>query len=948
MKKITTLLLNLILILFISKISYSVTYYVNDSSGTNITGSFLRAVSDANNNPGFDTIVFNLPIGQRTIALQQVANITDSTGGGGVLILGDIDNNGTPDIELRANGVLSQGININSDNNIIKGLIINGFQYGIRILSGRNNLIIGNYIGTDKTGMIAKPNISEGILIQNCGKNQVGDGTLAGRNIISGNTGNGININNSDTISILGNYIGVDATGNNILANTANGIRIELTSDYVKVGDTLAGFGNTISGNATAVRITDTCTFISISNNFIGTNSAGTLAIPNGVGVMIENNAVNITVGQATTFGRNVISGNVLPGIDIGISSTPNAIRNIQILNNIVGLDASGTFAIPNTNYGIRINGSGREIKIGDGTSAGRNVISSNQQSGMFLFSNNGITNPLGKIAILGNYVGTDITGNVAIGNSTTGIYIQDNDSASIDSIMIGDGTVSGKNVVSGNGSDGIYIGGNATKLAGPSFVSVNNNLIGGSNLGNNSVGLALGSGVKNAKIEFNIIAYNGASGIQVSDDSTKKNIFYKNIIHSNGVKGINIVSNAQESVKPPKIDSFVISTPLLYGSASPNARIQIYTDNIGGGQGRTFLDTIQADVSGQWQYTLSLPPYGREVTALQDSANNTSAFSLPFSGFLNISGTIFNGIATDTVLSGKAFLYVNINGQDGSYILSDSSTLNTSNPKGYQFGPIFQGNYIINVVPNQTAYPNTLATYHTAAIRWFDADVLNIVKDTVLDITLPVVTPLTGLGTIKGRVVQGTNSSFKIQGPGDPFNGIDVSLIDKSTGSAIAFTKTDTITTPGIGGKFQFDNVPNGTYILHVDVAGIPIDTNTKYTIDGANTLIDKVLVSADSNFISFGVEAGINNVLNNNTFDIYPNPANDFVYVNYKVTKNDYIKIKVLDISGQLIKEIAYDRSAGVYLEKINLSHFTAGLYFIQVSNAKGELNTRKIVVE
>ncbi len=80
-----------------------------------------------------------------------------------------------------------------SAGSLISGLVINNFsQYGISVDSGKNT-IAGNFIGLTADGNTAAAN-SFGIYINNAANNVIGGTTPADRNIISGNTHNGITI----------------------------------------------------------------------------------------------------------------------------------------------------------------------------------------------------------------------------------------------------------------------------------------------------------------------------------------------------------------------------------------------------------------------------------------------------------------------------------------------------------------------------------------------------------------------------------------------------------------------------------------------------------------------------------------------------------------------------------------------------------------------------------
>ena len=209
-------------------------------------GSFRRAITDANSNPGLDRITFNIPGGnvQTIKPLSQFPIITDS-----VIIDGttQFGYNGTPLIEIDGSfcPAGSIGLVITAGKSIVRGLIINSFiangsagGMGIVLDSKGGNIIEGNYIGTDATGNSAKGNGGSGIAIFGASSgNLIGGTTVAARNVISGNSLSGIQISTGSAggNKIKGNYIGITATTWDSLGNHGNGIFIDA------IGDTVGG-----------------------------------------------------------------------------------------------------------------------------------------------------------------------------------------------------------------------------------------------------------------------------------------------------------------------------------------------------------------------------------------------------------------------------------------------------------------------------------------------------------------------------------------------------------------------------------------------------------------------------------------------------------------------------------------------------------------------------------
>ena len=115
-----------------------------------------------------------------------------------------------------------------------------------------------------------------------------------------------------------------------------------------------------------------------------------------------------------TPQARNVVSGNDTNGVRI---DGPGTTGNL-ILGNFVGTDATGTAAVPNTRDGVRIDESSNNVVGGTEPGAG-NLISGNRACGLWL-TGTGTTESL----VQGNFIGTDVTGTLALGNAADGLLI--------------------------------------------------------------------------------------------------------------------------------------------------------------------------------------------------------------------------------------------------------------------------------------------------------------------------------------------------------------------------------------------------------------------------------------------------------------------------------------------------------------------------------------------
>ncbi|MEK6409437.1 MAG: hypothetical protein AABN34_21140 [Acidobacteriota bacterium] len=412
-------------------------------------GSLRQAILDANANPGLDTIDFNVPGGGvHTITPGlQLPDILDPVTIDGATQPGFA---GTPIIELNGNAIISAALVIRAGGSTVRGLAINRFFEGI-LLTGiaGGNKIEGNLIGTDPSGTIAPGNLGFGV-IANSSNNTIGGTTSASRNVFSGESFLGVSIVDSSGNQVQGNFIGTDITGT-IRLGIASFAGVSINASNNVVGGVVAGARNIISGNGVrGVEINGlvgTSSGNLIQGNFIGTDVTGTARVPEyGQEAIIIFQAANNTIGGTTVAARNIISGNS-QGILLGFFGS--TISGNLVQGNFIGTDVSGTSSIPNLNGGIEIFSANNTI--GGTTATAGNVISGNNQNGVFIFGSDATGNQL-----QGNLIGTDASGTHALANASNGVEILTPNN------LIGGTTAGARNVISGNRANGIAITGNA------------------------------------------------------------------------------------------------------------------------------------------------------------------------------------------------------------------------------------------------------------------------------------------------------------------------------------------------------------------------------------------------------------------------------------------------------------------------------------------------------
>jgi len=275
------------------------------------------------------------------------------------------------------------------------GNAINGcVRVAISVLgvSSTGNRIQGN--GIIYNGSNNAPGYTGGIALIGSVGTLIGGTTTEARNYISANANAGIWMEDSSSNTIQGNYIGTDATGNSSFKDNArtqiHGILMRSGKANI-IGGAQPGAGNLISGNDSIGLRIDNSRLQSaaeanvVQGNRIGTNAAGTRAVPNNYGIFMSDNTVTGAFTGCFIGGDTPASGNLISGNNVALFIGRS--QSNRLAHNYVGTEVTGQFPIPN-NVGIAISQStGNVIGLSDDSSipGGPNRIAFNAYQGIVI-----------------------------------------------------------------------------------------------------------------------------------------------------------------------------------------------------------------------------------------------------------------------------------------------------------------------------------------------------------------------------------------------------------------------------------------------------------------------------------------------------------------------------------------------------------------------------------
>ncbi len=539
---------------------------------------------------------------------------------------------GTPLIELDGSmAPNASGLTVHNTTLKVRGLAINRFPgYGIYASpsSGGAGLIVtGCHIGTNAAGTAAAPNGSGGIKLRAHSAttggvaSQIG-GTGANQgNVISGNGDSGLDIYAGDAITIVNNKIGTNRAGTAAIPNDGMGVFLDCYDVPIIVGGPGAA-RNIISGNTSdGIMFWGGPFSAAVRNNIIGLGSDGVTDLGNG-GHGLRSEAVGIEIGGPALSDGNVISGNGGHGIRFFhwfYDDLPAGPFSTSCRNNLIGTDSSGTLARGNIGGGILVDlhdiyddgnppTGDPNVMVVIGAAGAGNVISGNGGSGVTVMESNAL--------LLGNLIG--VTRSAApLGNASSGVRVINS------SVTVGQApNLANGNIIGANTSHGISVTGGSSLTAHGNFIGCTAT---GADVGNGGDGIQhgpwIGAGIFGVTSiggtgagMGNSIAYNNGDGIYLTEPFGIGSSYLSilgNSIWANTGMGIDLGNNGLTLNDVGDVDSganhrqnfpvLLAATPTkVLGrlDSTPNTRFRIEcfraeADATGYGEGRYYLGSV-------------------------------------------------------------------------------------------------------------------------------------------------------------------------------------------------------------------------------------------------------------------------------------------------------------------------------------------------------------------
>jgi trimeric autotransporter adhesin len=349
----------------------------------------------------------------------------------------------------------------------------------------------------------------------------------------------------------------------------------------------------------------------------------------NGVSINSSGNRI----GGMTPAARNVISGNIGSGVWVaGVGNT--------IVGNNIGLSLNGTAKVANGQDGVRVL-VGSNNTIG-GTSAGaRNVIAGNLHDGVEISGVAAANN-----VVQGNYIGTDVTGAIPLGNEDYGIYL-----SSSRNTVIGGVAPGAANLIAFNLQDGIGIS------------TGTNNVIRGNSIHSNS-----GLGID---IDLNRVTTNDFGDGDVGANQRQNfPVLTSALIHAATTDVSGTLNSGTNQTYTLDFYANAVADPVFAGTYN----------SVGNGEGQQYLGSTEVTTDGSGNATFSVTfttaAIGKFICATAtDSFGNTSEFGPCFGASSDVPGQTF--VVTTTADAGPGSLRQAILDANALFTSGDTITFN-------------------------------------------------------------------------------------------------------------------------------------------------------------------------------------------------------------------------------------------------------------------------------
>lgn len=304
---------------------------------------------------------------------------------------------------------------------------------------------------------------------------------------------------------------------------------------------------------------------------------------------------------------------------------------------------------------------------------------------------------------------------------------------------------------------------------------------------------------------------------------------------------------------------------------------------------------------------------------------------------YADISGIVNSGASS--LPEGMAVLY---NISEGKHTAIRKTVITNGQ---YLFENVLKGgNYMIHISPffdvDDIYFPKYFPTYCNSNLFWQESSGFILNTDTLIETNLASYNEIYyNEGEISGVILNNSLFSYEEDIYSTPwFNDIETAEYGVARNITVLLKNSEGITIDFVlskyNGRFLFENLEFGAYIIHIEKAGLTSDQAFVQLDEGSQRAGDYVFFIEEESII-------LNNKKTKADYQVIvtPNPFSDVINISVNQTENP--KICIYNISGVEV----YNSELHNQDLKIDSSHLPAGVYIIEIKSGLQIVNKKLI---
>jgi len=262
----------------------------------------------------------------------------------------------------------------------------------------------------------------------------------------------------------------------------------------------------------------------------------------------------------------------------------------------------------------------------------------------------------------------------------------------------------------------------------------------------------------------------------------------------------------------------------------------------------------------------------------------------------------------------------------------------NTTAEGHFYFEKLFRGDYVLMAMPD-TLNRIAASAYYAEASSWEEAHILKLIEPTY-DVDIQLADKLTDFPAGKARISghfaypeNGFNTSEVycadwfgrgqlLQYCDGGLSNVSITLYNSDLKVILSYTLSD------FSGHFVFDSLPFGSYRIHAEIPGYPLNVSPILSLNGDQPAAE-VELRIENQKIS--IYSDNSQPLANNQAIAFPNPVSGLLNIQFPALK----QLAIYDRYGRLLNVLVFESSGDITKHIIDMQAYRSGVYILQLTS-------------